>query len=322
MKRHILSALSLLSLVSLLFSCGTVRQERELSRSAAKVSLTLSREQDFLPDVTRDTVARRDTFTVQDGERTLTIMRAVQDENGEMVAHDVLDAAVVTARFRNVAERHGEVEIEFTLTIPEKMRNNRWQLRFFPKMIVLGDTLDLEKVIVTGSEYRRRQLRGYEQYERFLRSLITDPNHFINFRLLEIFIERNIPQLWAFRTEMRVVTDEEFASAFGVTERQAVEHYTNKISKWFNDRRIAQKQKMYRRYVKVPIARDGIRLDTVLMDSHGDFVYNYREKIRTRPKLRKVDVIIDGEVYEEDRLVYDIPQTDPLTFYILSLIHI
>lgn len=309
----------LLALTMLSFGCGTERQAKRLQAQYAQIGLNLSKEQDFMPNVTNDTIARRDTFTVQDGERTITIMRAVQDENGEMVAHDVLDAAVVTARFRNVAERNGEVEIEFRLTIPEIMRNNKWQLRFQPRMCIMGDTVNLEKVIVTGPEYRRVQLRGYEQYNKFLSTIIDDSTRFINYGLLEIFIERNLPDLWSFKTDTTFVSDEEFSSIFGVTEKQAIDHYTNKFSKRLNARRISRRDKMYRKYIKVPIAKNGIRLDTVLAQGSGDFVYDYKQVIKTQPKLRKVDIIISGDVYQEDKKVYEIPDTDPLTFYISSI---
>jgi hypothetical protein len=40
-------------------------------------------------------------------------MRAEADENGEMVARDRIIPSVVVARFRNIAERGGKVNIEF-----------------------------------------------------------------------------------------------------------------------------------------------------------------------------------------------------------------
>lgn len=319
MRRKITYIAAFIILFCLLLGCGTQRQAKFLQENFAKVSLTLSRETDFMPDVSNDTIAKRDTFTVQDGDKTITIMKAIQDENGEMVAHDVLDAAVVTARFRNVAERNGEVDIQFRISIPETMRNNKWQLRFQPRMVIFEDTLSLEKVIVTGTEYRKTQLRGYEQYNRFLKTIVEDSTKFINYEFLEIFIRRNIPDLWAFRSDTTIVSDEQFASVFGVTEQDAIDHYTNKFSKKMNDRRKARKERIYRKYVKVPISKNGIRLDTVLAQSSGDFHYDYLQTIKTRPKLRKVDVIISGEIYQEDKRVYSIPDTEPLTFYISSI---
>ena len=304
----------------ILFSaCGTQKKIRDLHLNAAKATLALAQEQDFIPDIRREMVAKRDTFTVKDGDREILIMKAIKDENGEMVAHDVLDAAVVTARFRNVAERHGKVDIEFQVIVPQSMQDSKWQLRFYPDMFIMQDSIQLAPVIITGNDYRRAQLKGYQQYERFLASIVTDSTKFINYHLLEIFLQRNIPQLYAFKTDSTTVSDEQFASVYGVTEQQAVEHYTNSIAKRYNSRKMARRERMYRRYVKVPIVTEGLKLDTVLQSVNGDFIYHYTQTIQTRPKLRKVDVILSGDIYESDQRVYTIPRSEPLTFYISSL---
>ena len=304
----------------ILFSaCGTQKKIRDLHLNAAKATLALAQEQDFIPDIRREMVAKRDTFTVKDGDREILIMKAIKDENGEMVAHDVLDAAVITARFRNVAERHGKVDIEFQVIVPQSMQDSKWQLRFYPDMFIMQDSIRLAPVIITGNDYRRAQLKGYQQYERFLASIVTDSTKFINYHLLEIFLQRNIPQLYAFKTDSTTVSDEQFASVYGVTEQQAVEHYTNSIAKRYNSRKMARRERMYRRYVKVPIVTEGLKLDTVLQSVNGDFIYHYTQTIQTRPKLRKVDVILSGDIYESDQRVYTIPRSEPLTFYISSL---
>ena len=299
--------------------CATSRKVRTLHISEPRASISLPQEQDFIPDIRKETKAQRDTFVVKDGDREIIIMKAIKDEDGEMVAHDVLDAAVVTARFRNVAERHGKVDIEFQIVVPEVMQDSKWQLRFYPDMFILQDSIRLDPVIITGNEYRKAQLKGYQQYEKFLASIITDTTKFINYHQLELFIERNIPQLYAFKTDSTSVSDEMFASVYGVTEQQAVEHYTNSIAKRYNKRKMARREKMYRKYVKVPIVTDGLRLDTVLRAVNGDFIYRYVQTINTRPKLRKVDVILSGEIYESDQQIYRIPRSEPLTFYISSL---
>ena len=259
----------------------------------------------------------RDTTVVMEAEGPI-IMNAVRDEDGNMVATDVIEAASITARFRNVAERGGKVNIEFAVTVPQDMMDPQWQLRFYPRMYVLEDTLGLDPILITGQEYRNEQMRGYRRYEKFLQSIVTDSMEFVNMRLLEIFIERNIPALYAFRTDSTFVSDAEFASAFGVTEQQAVEHYTNKLAKSANERRKARKEERFRHYVKVPIEQ-GFRLDTVIREINGDFRYVYSHTLASRPRLRKVDVVLSGAIYKEDVKIYDIPECEPLTYYISSL---
>ena len=287
---------------------------------APVAQLSLGRQESFVPEIKNEKVSR-DTLKFKDDDGTeIIIMKAVKDdETGEMVAADVLDAAMVTARFRNIAERKGKVDLAFQVIVPASMRDSRWQLRFYPDMYVLEDSIRLEPVIITGAAYRKAQLRGYEQYDKFLSRIVEDSTAFINVRQLEIFLKRNIPALYAFKTDSTYVSDEEFLSAYGVSEQQAIDHYTNKFAKNMNERRKARKDKMYARYVKSPIVTDGIRLDTVMVTSEGDFIYNYVQTINTRPKLRRADIVLSGEIYQQEERLYEVPRSEPLTFYISSI---
>mgnify|MGYP003296190011 CR=1 FL=1 len=83
---------------------------------------------------------------------------------------------------------------------------------------------------------------------------------------------------YAFKADTAWVSDEVFYSAYGVSQQQAVEHYTNQFAKGTNERRKARMGKMYNKYVKAPIVTEGIRLDTVIVSPEGDFVYNYIHK--------------------------------------------
>ena len=306
-------------LAASIHGCGPSTKVRRLAQKAPAATLRLAKEEAPAPELNLSS-PHRDTLKVEDIDgKEVFIMKAYRDEDGEMVANDVLDAAVVTARFRNVAERHGKVDLEFQVVVPESMQDGAWQLRFYPDMYILEDSVRLDPVVITGREYRRAQLKGYQQYERFLASIVSDTTKFINIGLLEIFLRRNIPQIYAFKTDSTEVSDEEFASVYGVTEREAVDHYTNKFARSRNDRRLARRDRMYRKYVKVPIVTEGLRLDTVLQAVNGDFVYNYVQTINTRPKLKKVDIVLSGDIWESDRRIYTVPRSAPLTFYISSL---
>ncbi|MCF0177143.1 MAG: hypothetical protein HUJ90_00840, partial [Bacteroidales bacterium] len=166
-----------------------------------------------LPNYDSDTIntePHRDTIMVVDDYtgKKLYLMNAVEDMDGEMVAHDELQAAYVTARFRNVAERNGKVGIEFQLVVPQSMQDSKWQIRFHPLMYILQDTVKLDDVIITGNEYRKQQLRGYQQYERFLSRIINDNSAFVDLFQLEQFLRRNIPQIYAFKRDSSFVSDE------------------------------------------------------------------------------------------------------------------
>ena len=300
-------------------SCSTQSKLRSLKKGP-QATLALAREE-RLPELSREGLqARRDTLTVQapDG-REMVIMKAVRNEDGEMVATDVIDAAIVTARFRNVAERHGKVDLRFLVTVPSNMLDSRWQLRLTPAMNVLGEDIILDPVLITGKDYRKAQLRGYQQYERFIRSIITDTTRFIRRHELEVFLHRNIPELYGLKTDTTFVSDDRFASIYGVTQQEAVRHYTRMLAAAYNRNKIERKDRMFERYVKVPIITDGLRLDTVMVSYTGDFIYEYVQTVHTAPQLRKVDVTLSGSIFEEEHDLYTIPAAEPLTFYISSL---
>ena len=301
-------------------SCTAAHKLQNIKTSEMKAGLSLPVEQEpALPSLALPE-APRDTLQIVDfeGHQTL-IMNAVRDVDGEMVATDRITASYVTARFRNVAERHGRVDLEFQVRVPAEMLDSRWQIRLNPDMFVLEDSLRLDPVIITGAGYRKAQLRGYQQYQRFLDSIITDTTVFINKHDLEIFLERNLPIVYALKNDTTFVSDEAFASMYGVTEQEAVEHYTYGMLVRWNKRRIGMKDAMFRRYVKAPIVSEGIRLDTVIRTDSGDFIYNYVQTVNTSPRLRKVDICLSGDIREQDKRLYVIPRSEPLTFYISSI---
>ena len=304
----------------LAWSCSTHRKLSTLKGVDARADLTFMKES-LIPQLDSSINSTvRDTFKVTglNGEEFL-IMKAVQNEEGEMVAHDVLNAATVTAKFRNVAEREGKVNINFQVIVPPIMVDSKWQLRLYPDMFVLGDSIRLEPIYITGMDYRQTQLRGYERYDRFVNSIIRDTSVFVNATLLDRFLRRNFKEVYAFKNDTTFVSDNEWKSSFGVTGPEAVKHYTYDMRVKINERKKSRMDQMFRKYVKSPIISEGLRLDTIVKSSDGSLIYDYIQQINTRPKLRKVDIYLSGEIYEQDKIVYSVAKNGPLTFYISSL---
>ena len=304
-----------------LTACSSSYKIHKISQKGTNAVLRLPGEKTLADPVLPEGTPRSDTLTVRDEEgKEYLIMRAVRDEeSGEMVASEQLQAAVVTARFRHVAERGGQVDLAFQISVSDSLQDSRWQLRFYPEMHIFSDTLALDAVFITGKGFRRAQLRGYQQYERFLRSIARDSTYFVDEYQLEVFLERNLPQIYRYRTDTSHVSDEQFASAFGVTGKQALEHYTNKLRIRANARKIGRKQQMFEKYIRQPFVREGLRLDTVLRGNNGEFIYHYVQTLQIRPRLKKVDVVLKGDIYDEKKCLYRIPASPPLTFYISSL---
>ena len=305
--------------VLLVAGCGSQGKLERLRRQSLAAKMVIADEKE-LPEIAMGGEPRRDTMVVEDPDgNQVLIMRAVKDENGEMVATDVIQAAKVTARFRNVAERSGKVDLNFRIIVPEAMQDRDWQLRFYPDLFVAEDSLRLDPILITGEGYRKAQLKGYEHYRRFLDSIAADSTHFVDRFQLEMFLRRNLPDIYRYKTDSTTVSDDEFRSHYGITEQQALTHYTNQLVVRRNRRKVGRKDEMFRRYVKAPIVTEGLRLDTVIVSPDGDILYDYVQSIHVRPSLRKATVLLSGDIFEEDRRIYRVPRTDPLTFYISSI---
>ena len=305
--------------VLLAAGCGSQGKLERLRRQSLSAQMVIADEKE-LPEIAMGGEPRRDTMVVEDPDgNEVLIMRAVKDENGEMVATDVIQAARVTARFRNVAERSGKVDLNFRIIVPEAMQDRDWQLRFYPDLFVAQDSLRLDPILITGEGYRKAQLKGYEHYRRFLDSIAADSTHFVDRFQLEMFLRRNLPDIYRYKTDSTAVSDDEFRSHYGITEQQALVHYTNQLVVRRNRRKVSRKDEMFRKYVKAPIITEGLRLDTVIISPDGDILYDYVQSIHVRPSLRKATVLLSGDIFEEDRRIYRVPRTEPLTFYISSI---
>lgn len=163
-------------------SCTPYRKMQQIMSGHTAISLSVPGDEDVADDCVADTM-QIDSIrgTLSEGP---VIMNAIRDdETGEMVATDVIAASVVTARFRNVAERAGMVSVSFDVTVPSGMSDSQWQLKIRPVMRMQEDTLELDPLFITGSGYRQAQMRGYQKYREFLSSIITDTTDFIRMRI-------------------------------------------------------------------------------------------------------------------------------------------
>lgn len=286
----------LFALLAFLQSCSTGRKLSAIR--ASEIIPAMSIADDISPEEMRIDIPQRDTLVVTDPQgREVLIMRAIKDDNGEMVATEELYPAFVSASFKNIAERHGMVDLRFRISVPSSMQDTRWQIRLIPRLSMCGSQQELESVIVTGKEYRNAQLKGYEHYEAYLNAILTNPDDFLWDRELRIFMSRN--------------------AAFSDSVARA--HYTDRLKVLINEKRIEGIDAAYHRFVKVPVSTDGVRLDTVISDDTGMLEYEYTQTIPAVPQLKKAVVALFGSIYDSDREIYRIIPRDSLTFYISSL---
>ena len=309
--------LLLLALAAAL-SCSTARRVNALFDKGVTADISipaLATEADEPSEVETAPVAD----APEDGDGPL-IMNAIRDsETGEMVATDIISASKVVARFNHVSERLGNVSIGFDLIVPSALLDSDWQLRFAPVLEIAGEKRPLETVNVTGAKYRGRQLRGYQRYREFLASIVTDTADLVMTHQLEVFINRYYPETYAMRNDSSIVPEPAAENLFGVSQREALAHYSKTLRRYVNDWKVRNTDRMYRKYVKSPIDSVGLRLDTVIVSGSGDLVYRYVQSFRSLPKLKKVLVNVSGSLHRYGEYVCDFPSPDSLEFYISSL---
>ena len=282
---------------ALVCSCASSKKKIEQIRNGSQTA-ALS-----LPELSEEKVNRIRQTSVEDltveGEngQELHIMKAIRDEQtGEMVASEQLRAAVLVARFRNVAERLGDIDLDFMIVVSDSLQDPAWQLRFEPLMFVMEDTLRLEPVLITGEDFRRAQIRGYDRYDRYLRSLSRDSTLFVDRDQAGKFLQRTAE----------------------LSREEVEDHYSRRGLKWLNARKASRKESLRRRYIKVPIEPEYARLDSVCLGTHP-FIYTYSHRMHTRPGLRKITVTVDGAIYDADRVICELPRSEPVTFYVSSV---
>ena len=300
----------------LLAACSPLKKYAGIAAGPDRLEISLPDETEPEPDVDSEAFTVDSSRTSSDGP---LILNAIRDsETGEMTATDVISASKVVARFRNIAERLGSISFSFDVSVPEALISSEFQLRFSPELEVMGDTLSLEPVFITGSDYRKRQMRGYERYRAFLESLVTDSTLFIRMEQLEMFLERYFPETYAMKNDTSIVPEPMAENLFGVNQKLALGHYTMHERKRRNDWKIKNKDMYFRKFVKSPFVNN-VRLDTVMSAGDGSLVYRYTHTMSSSPGLRKLSVSLRGTVFRDGEQVLEMPSPEKLTFYVSSL---
>ena len=323
MREKTVYILCCLACITLLGSCSAVVRMniKELRKQNTGVSLFLPTQTQRESDTYKYIVSKPDTDTLtmtgNDG-RKYYLMRGTMDSTGTANLSEPLNEVVITARFKNIAERNGSVRMAFNINVPSTMLNPQWQVRLTPKAVMSGDTVSLEALLLTGIEYKERQMRGYELYNRFLAGIITDSSLLIHSDLLEIFIQRNIPQIAGLRNDTAFVDPDNIRGMYGISPAEAREHFMKTLAIQRNNLKKKQLGQKYRQYVKDPLITYGFRLDTLIIENDVDFAYNYRQTMETRPGLRQIDILMTGGIFYQGERLYDIPPSEPVTFYVSS----
>ena len=123
--------------------------------------------------------------------------------------------------------------------------------------------------------------------------------------LLKYFTQRNI--------------EDRPRGEFGVTEPEAIDYYIKHYLVRLNRRRKDRLEEVFRKCVKDPIDRLGIRLDTVLRDPSGGLTYRYVQDLPATRDMRRLRMCFAGSVHSYGNTLYRFNAPDTLTWYVSSL---
>lgn len=256
------------------------------------------------------TEGNRDRLTTVSAEDEELVLNAeVTESGGEIMAQGKLSPLTVTALHRNIAERGGKVRLSFDMRVSRELLAKDRQLRVVPKLMMDEDTMLLDRIFVTGASYRAEQLKGYERYNKYFASIIPDSVDFLKafgyLGLLKYFTQRNI--------------EDRPRGEFGVTEPEAIDYYIKHYLVRLNRRRKDRLEEVFRKCVKDPIDRLGIRLDTVLRDPSGGLTYRYVQDLPVTRDMRRLRMCFAGSVHSYGNTLYRFNAPDTLTWYVSSL---
>ncbi len=321
--RPVISTICVIAAASVLAGCSMASKGRirkiQRENIVAELQMPVDDRDMYGGEDEEEEYVNSDTLTIEteNGQRVF-FMNATVDSTGTLHAAQELQGIVVTARFKNIPERNGQVQLAFDVSVPQGLIHTSWQVRLKPSAVLMEDTLGFDEVHITGQNYRDRQMRGYELYNRFLASIITDTTELLYMDYLEAFIERNIPKLAKLKLDSAIVSNDSISGLWGVSLREAVQHYRKGIAIAQNNMRRSMREKKYAQFVKDPYIYNGVRVDTIITDSRQSVMYYYTQGVPTRSGLRKIDIYLEGGIYQNGEKLYSIPSSEPLTFYVSS----
>lgn len=113
-------------------------------------------------------------ITDDEGNTLIAVERDLSKDE-DIIGEYRLQGIEVRATRKGIVERNGKIDLDFIITVPKPLIDRKWQLRVYPIAIKdNGDELEFQPVLLSGADFLRRQKAGYEEYQRFIASIIPD----------------------------------------------------------------------------------------------------------------------------------------------------
>lgn len=274
-----------LLLCGVIVSCSmTHRLQRRMPTAGIRLPKSGPVETPDVEDVERAVESAR-RISLGPGRDSVYLAEAERDSTGEVTMKGgTIGTVYVTARSKTVAERNGEISIDFIVSIPSELQNRNWGLRLTP-IIENNDTTEaLQPLSIRGELFSEVQKRQYWQMNRYLNRILEDTTELSSATVLA-------------------------AKYYEARNRYAARGEQRKADKL---------ERIYEQTVPFPYLTDP-RLDSVLIRK-GEIRYYYTQKYRPTKNTRRLKLFFRGQVSAIDRSVYDFRNTDTLTYSVTSML--
>lgn len=274
-----------IALSIMLFSCAMTHS---LQRKTPTADIHLPRngpvENPEVEDVER-AVAKMRKISMNGGRDSAYLAEVERDSTGEVtIKGENIQTVYIVAKSKTVAERNGEIAIDFIVGIPSTLQNNTWGLSLTPVIENNGQEEALQPLSIRGELFSDIQKRQYWQMNKYLNRILEDS------------------------TELTTTT------SLAAKYYEAYNRYISNGQK----QRAYKLANTYKQTISFPYLRDP-RLDSVLIRK-GEIRYYYTQTYRPTKNTKRLHLFFRGRVDAIDRSHYNLSNSDTLTYTVTSML--
>ena len=219
------------------------------------------------------------------GRDSVFLAEVERDSIGEVTMKGgTVPTVYVVAKSKTVAERNGEIALDFIIGIPATLQNNTWGLSLTPVVENNGTEEALQPLSIRGELFSEVQKRQYWQMNKYLNRILGD------------------------------------TTGLSSTVSLAAKYYGAYNRYLGNDKkRLAEKlETTYKETISFPYLSDP-RLDSVLLRK-GELRYYYTQRYRPTKNTHRLHLYFRGYIDAIDRSQYALANSDTLTYTVTSML--
>lgn len=219
------------------------------------------------------------------GRDSVFLAEVERDSIGEVTMKGgTVPTVYVVAKSKTVAERNGEIALDFIIGIPATLQNNTWGLSLTPVVENNGTEEALQPLSIRGELFSEVQKRQYWQMNKYLNRILGD------------------------------TTGLSSTVSLAAKYYEAYNRYLGN-----NKKRLAEKlETTYKETISFPYLSDP-RLDSVLLRK-GELRYYYTQRYRPTKNTHRLHLYFRGHIDAIDRSQYALANSDTLTYTVTSML--